>query len=390
MYYIQFILALIYLVTSQSFAQTDFNEKPKGVLDIPVEFTGEAGTGTNTIFMKEVRIGLFLPKKVENRSSQELLWAANLAVEEINENGGYQGTPFRLINRWSDNPWISGSKEMIRLVYQDSVCAVIGSIDGDATHIAEQIVTKAWVPLLSPLSADPTLTYIRIPWIFRLPPDYNIQSQVLIQEGSKYLTLKNVGLITESNHDGRTFAEEIIESMSNYQISPKFHFELSPSDLKLDSFVKRILSFNPNSIIICLSDDNIIKLLSELGNHTALLNILMPWIPGLNCSELSQYYSGDIYCIEPFLSSSNPAYNVFESNYKKAYDVVPSIEAAYTYDAVKILAHAVEQSGYDRIKLRTAIKEIKNFQGVTGTINWDNGGGNLAKPVLKKVGFKNK
>jgi branched-chain amino acid transport system substrate-binding protein len=377
------ILSLVFFGLSQLIAQTDLAENPKSVLDLPVEFSGWLRDTTNLSLIDEVRIGLFLPKDIENESTQTLNQAANLAIEEINNTGGYQGLPFRMISRWSTKPWESGSKEIIKLVYQDSVLAVVGSIDGDATHIAEQIVTKAWLPLLSPISSDPTLTYIRIPWIFRLPPDYKAQSQVLIKESMAYIQLKNIGMITENNHDGRIFAEDIKECMGKNEISPGFHFQVSPSDLDFNSLVQRILSFSPNSIIICLSADNIIKLLAELGNHANHINILMPWVPELNCSELPQYYPGDIYCIEPFLRSSNPTYKEFESKFKKSYKLEPSFGAAYTYDAIYLIAKAINKNGLSRTGLRDAISEIKDFQGVTGKINWDNGGGNLARPVLR-------
>ena len=157
----------------QTTAQKDSLQNPKSVLDSPVEFSGWKGNSQTAKMINECRIGFFLPSAKLNRSGQSLLNAANMAIDEINSSKEYTAVPYKLINRWSSDPWGAGSKEMIKLVYVDSVLAVVGSIDGDATHIAEQITTKARLPLLSPISADPTLTYIRIPWIFRLPPDFN-------------------------------------------------------------------------------------------------------------------------------------------------------------------------------------------------------------------------
>ena len=111
--------------------------------------------------------------------------AADLAIQEINSSGGYKGLPYKLVKRWSQDPWGAGSKEMIKLIYEDSVWAVIGSQNGENSHIAEQIVTKSFLPLISPLSADPTLNYIGIPWIFRLTPDFKSQAKLIINDGIK-------------------------------------------------------------------------------------------------------------------------------------------------------------------------------------------------------------
>jgi branched-chain amino acid transport system substrate-binding protein len=378
-------LVLICIGLTQSLAQTELKNQTKSVLDSPVEFSGGITDTSLITSITEVRIGLFLPQESESKTAEDLNRAVNLAIEEINSKGGYRGIPFKAINRWSANPWRSGSKEMIKMVYQDSVWAVIGSLDGEATHVAEQIVTKAWVPLLSPISADPTLTYIRIPWIFRLPPDFKSQSEILLKESKNYHQMKNIGLITENNHDGRTFSEDMLESMSQFEISPKFHFQISSSDQDLHAIVERALSFDPNSIILCISAENIIKLLAGIGKYSNSINILIPWIPGLNYKDLRQFYSGDIYCIEPFNRLSNTNYEKFARKYKKLYGVNPTFGAAYTYDAVHILARAIKKSGLNRTHLRKAIFELQDFKGVTGHINWDNGGGNLAQPVLRVI-----
>jgi ABC-type branched-subunit amino acid transport system substrate-binding protein len=197
--------------------------------------------------------------------------------------------------------------------------------------------------------------------------------------------MKDIGLISESTHDGRIFMEELKDVMSLNNITPIFHFEVSKSDLDVQSIVLRTISFNPRSIIICLSNDNMIKMLSELETKKQQIDVSIPWIPGIDCEMLAQYYKGDIYCIEPFLRSPNPTYEEFSSRYQKYYQSKPLFSAAYTYDAVYILTRALRKSGLNRARLRDMIGGMDAIQGVTGKITWDNGGGNQAQPVLREV-----
>jgi branched-chain amino acid transport system substrate-binding protein len=340
--------------------------------------------------ISEYRIGLFLPLDSLKRSNQSLLNAVNLAIDKINSSEVYHGVPYKVINRWSSDPWKAGSKEMIKLVYMDSVLAVVGSIDGDATHVAEQITTKARLPLLSPISADPTLTYIRIPWIFRLPPDYRAQAEVIVTEGIITNQMKNIGMITENSHDGRIFVKELNDVLEENQIYSLFHFEVPQSDLNFRSLVQRIISFNPRSIIICLSKDNIIKLLSELVNNTKIIDVMMPWIPGFDYDNLDRYDCGNIYYVEPFIRSSNTLYQEFADKYRSYYKSDPTFGAAYTYDALHILFQALQKSGPNRVKLRNKIAGMNGYKGVSGKIIWDNGGGNTARPVLRVLRNKQK
>jgi ABC-type branched-subunit amino acid transport system substrate-binding protein len=173
--------------------------------------------------------------------------------------------------------------------------------------------------------------------------------------------------------------------MNRNSISPAFHFEVSLSDLDFQSIILRTISFNPRSLIIFLAKDDIIKILSGLEALKQRIDVSIPWIPGIDCEIFSRYYKGKIYCVEPFLRSSNPTFKEFDRRYQKNYNSKPLFSAAYMYDAVHILTRALKKSGLNRARLRDIIGEMNAIQGVTGKITWDNGGGNQTQPVLKAV-----
>ncbi len=359
--------------------------EPPSVLDTPVDFSGWKGATRNPEQLNEIRIGFFAPDEPDDPVAGPMLNAAALAVEEANAAGGFQGVPYRLVKRWAYDPWGAGSKEVIRLVYQDSVWAVIGSLDGSATHIAEQIVTKAWVPLLSPVSADPSLTYIRIPWMFRLPPDDQKQAEIIVRKGIQALSLDKVGLITSTDHDGRIFALEILAKMKAEQPPPVFHFQLSRPNVDFNDIVQRVASFNPEGVIVRLPLVETLDLLDHFQNSEFHVPVFIPWIPGIREENLTKRYAGDIYYVQPFSETGNSAYAAFARTYQKRYGTSPTPGAAYTYDAVNLLVQSLQKSGLNRPGLRDAIAGFGDFQGVTGKISWDNGGGNQAEPVLRTL-----
>jgi ABC-type branched-subunit amino acid transport system substrate-binding protein len=348
---------------------------PPGVLDTPVEFAGWRGPTLSPTGLSEVRIGLFAP------DSGDVSRGARLAVEQLNAAGGFRGTPLRIVPRWSHDPWSGGAKEMVRLVYDDSVWAVLGSVNGDATHIAEQVVTKAWVPLVAPVSADPTLTYIRIPWIFRLPPDEETQATVLVRDGALARSLAHVGLITSSDHDGRTFANEVLERLRAAGLTPAFHFEIPP-DGDLAALAARALWFDPDAVIVRVPPAGMPGLLDQLSGEGVRVPLLVPWIPGLAPSALRSHYAGDVLAVRPFREADNPAYAAFARAYRARYGSEPTPIAAYGYDAVNLLVGALATSGLNRAALRDAVAAQTRFVGATGAISWDHAGGNRVEPVL--------
>jgi hypothetical protein len=154
----------------------------KRILDDPRAFNGPVGTVTDPSSLNSIPIGLFAPFNQDDPAALDLYRGVMLAIEQANATGGYQGVDFNLVQRWAGSPWAAGSKEVVRLVYEDRVWAVIAFRDG-AGHIAQQIAAKAYVPVIAPLSSASSLTHTGVPWIFRLPPDDQIQARVLVQDG---------------------------------------------------------------------------------------------------------------------------------------------------------------------------------------------------------------
>jgi branched-chain amino acid transport system substrate-binding protein len=367
---------------SQAYQSSAQEQQKVTVFDNKVEFSGWPGNNnTDSIKVDEVRIGFFFPVHPENKVNASINNAADLAIAEINKRGGYNTLPFRLVKRWADDPWGAGSKEMIRLVYEDSVWAVIGSLDGTATHVAEQIATKAWLPLISPLSADPTLNYIRIPWIFRLAPGYDEQAKIIVTKGIKEHALNNVGLITTTDHDGRIFAEEVRTALEAIDQALLFHFQVPAQQENLADVVQRAFTFNPDALILFLTEQQIENTISGLHNESTV-PLFIPWIAGLNTEVLSQKDAENLFIINSFSQIHNPVWESFRDTYYARFGTIPSAAAAFTYDAIYLVASAIQKAGLNRPAIREAIVHTNYHRPVTGKISWDNTGGNRMHSML--------
>jgi len=373
------------LVIAQSARIQQDRHQPRGVFDTPTEFTGWKTDFKSLENLNEIRIGFFMSDNPNDYASQSAYNGAELAISEINIAGGYSGLPLRLVRRWEPDPWKAGPRELINLVYQDSVVAIIGSTDGNSTHIAEQIVTKAWIPLLSPISADPTLNYIRIPWIFRLPPDYASQVKIMGEVCLEKLVLEKIGIITSTGHDGRIFAQELYNFFAARKMVPLFHFKMPSKNIYPKEIFQRSFSFNVQALIIHLDAVDILKLLYEWPEDAKNIVIFLPWIPGLRQKDLSKIDNCVLYGVQPFSEKENSLYQSFFKKYAKRFGEDPSPTAAYAYDAISLLKNALEYGSANRLHIRDALADIKLIKGVTGDISWDNGGGNTSLPVLRRL-----
>lgn len=374
-----FLILLLSAITAQ--AQMPVPVPYKDMLSQPVEYAGLDGQSAE--WKDGVLIGLFSPDE-SHAIGKALVRGVSLAIEQANREGGYRGIPFRVVQRWATDTWGAGSKEMIRLVYEDRVCAVIGSIDSDSTHIAEQIATKARVPLLSSVTSDSTLNYIRIPWIFRLAPSNEAQAECMLQQGIMQRFYKRVGVIGSTQHEGRMSANALLKTLGKHGIQPLFHFTLPTMQQGYDHFTQSILPFNPDCLIIHLPAESLLDLLSSFQCNKIQYPIYLPWIPTLITDDIKNKYTGEVGMIQPFESIAD-LYPEFQAEYRTRFDEDPDPCAAYAFDAARMIIHAIQERGPKRKEIREAISLQKNFPGATGVMNWDNGGGNAAKPAYLQI-----
>jgi ABC-type branched-subunit amino acid transport system substrate-binding protein len=55
------------------------------------------------------------------------------------------------------------------------------------------------------------------------------------------------------------------------------------------------------------------------------------------------------------------------------------------YDAVRVIAAALRQSGPNRARLRDRLAQMKNFPGESGVISFDRAGNDLAAVTLARL-----
>ena len=84
------------------------------------------------------------------------------------------------------------------------------------------------------------------------------------------------------------------------------------------------------------------------------------------------------YAVSDFAADSSPAAKEFAAKYEANYKSAPDYHGAWTYDAVHVLALAIDNAkGLEPQKIREAILSVKDYPGVEGTYNFDQNGDGL-------------
>ena len=166
------------LAAGVAFGQTPavpYKDRSKSIPQSPD--TGEPETEPGEI--KDVPLGYFGPSDTSHPLGGGMWAGVSLGIRRANKEGGYMGKPFRLVTAWAPDPWRGGVSQLARVTYVDHVWGILTGIDANTAHLAEQIATKALVPVLDVASTDLTVNGAAVPWIFSATPSDDAVASVL-------------------------------------------------------------------------------------------------------------------------------------------------------------------------------------------------------------------
>ena len=288
--------------------------------------------------LTEVRIGYFGP-------TDDTFWTgASLALEKANREGGYKGKPFRLVAAWSPDPWRSGASHVVRLAYNERVWAVVGSVDGAATHLAEQVAAKALFPLVDPASTDLSVNHANVPWVFScLPSDTAIVeamgAAVVAAGGSDFVLISGV------DHDSRVLAKAFRAWFDRRRITPRLVMETAGRSIEPPPGVKTAL---------------VIADAKESARIVRELPLGM------------QVFGGPGMARRAFIDAAGAfAQSVRVPLLAEVWAGMPDYAAAQAYDAVSLLVAAIRKAGLNRARIRDALAETSPWHGQAGEVRWD-------------------
>ncbi len=331
---------------------------------------------------EEVLLGWFGPSDPRHPSAGGAWVAAELAVEEANREGGCRGLPFRLLPAWSENPWGTGVRDLARLAWSDGVWAVVGSPDGPSAHLVEQVIAKARLPFVNPISTDSSTNLAGVPWIFSCAPPDHLFAPLLAGELVARSEGSGLAVVSCTDHDSRAATRELLAALGRAGSQPAIHLQFRPEALDSASHTRSLVEMGIGAVAVIAGPQDSAELVRALRRE------------GLEAPVVG----GAALARRPFARLAGPAAEGvllpllwdpaaggaraedFRRRFRERAGVDPDYAEAHTFDAVDLLIAAVRRAGLNRARIRDAIRELAPWEGVTGTIAWDPTGQN-ARPV---------
>jgi ABC-type branched-subunit amino acid transport system substrate-binding protein len=339
------------------------------------EYAGPGREDPEPTEIDEVRIGYFGPSDPSHPLGGGMWLAAVMAIDDANREGGYRGIPFRLVPTWSDTPWGTGVAELARAVYSEGLWAVIGSIDGAATHLAEQVVAKARLTLVSPASTDKTVNLANVAWMFSCLPADDALARALAPAIVERVARGSFVLLSATDHDSHHAAEELRSRLSRDGVTPTQLLEFEPGRTDFSSIVGGVKASGAGVAVVVAGPLDSARAVSALRHADPELAIFGSHAMGRHefLDAAGSDAEGAVYptaCDPAVLSDS------FVVEFTALTGRRPDCTTAQTYDATRIVIEAIRDAGLNRARIRDAVRALAQLQGVSGTIDWDSLGQN--------------
>lgn len=281
---------------------------------------------------------------------------------------------------WSESPWQAGIGSLLRLVYDAHPWAVIGGVDGATTHLALQVALKSHFVLLTPASTDPSTERANVAWLFSLPPSDEALASQLVPGILGEAGRGPIAIAASADHDGHAALEAVVDALRPLRITPAALVEYPPADEDLRASVARVLAPAPRAVLVlgpAVAAGRLVRAVRAGGFGGAIVG------SATATTDAFRQAAGDavdgVIAAAPVVAG--PAWSAFADAYRARWGRAPDADAANGYDAVRLVAAAIQQAGLNRARIRDTLPSLAPWSGVGGAVNWD-GSGRNQRPVL--------
>ncbi len=299
--------------------------------------------------------------------------SAQLAVDKINAEGGINGIPIQMIVR--DNKSALGTtRQIMENLYHEGIVAVIAQIMSEQTAEAMPFMNeKKWV-LLSSASTSVEFSGKK-DFFFRVVPDTDAMGSAFADFLHKtYAYSGYTGVYDTSN---RAFTEPLLEAIDDrlkkYQEKVEVFIPYESGKDDLHTIADQIVTDQPKGVIIVASIYDTAMLAQYIRQRGLQADLFgSVWAHNnLLIEKGGRAVQGMILFSINSTFENSPAYQEYYNRFFNRYQRPPALDSFHAYEAVNIMALALQHTGGKAEGLPEALLGIHDFPGVLGNISFD-------------------
>lgn len=256
------------------------------------------------------------------------------------------------------------------------VNGVIGHLNSGTTIPASKIYNDAGIPQISPSATNPKYTQQGFKGAFRVVANDGQLGGALGRYAASTLHAKNIAIIDDRTAYGQGVADEFAKSAKAAGINIIGRQYTNDKATDFNAILTAIKGKNPDLIFFGGMDavaGPMLRQMKQLGIQAKYMGgdgICTEQLPSLSGDGMTD---GQVVCAEAGGVEENQKKGLdeFRTAYSKKFGTDVKLYAPYVYDAVMVMAAAMQKA--DSVEPAKYLPELAktNYQGITGLIEFD-------------------
>jgi branched-chain amino acid transport system substrate-binding protein len=311
---------------------------------------------------------------------------AELAIDEINSQGGVGGMTLRL--QVEDDKCIprEGISALDRLNLKNTK-AVVGAVCSSVTLAIAPLVEQKKIVLISPASTNPEVTDAG-EYVFRVAPSDTFRGTVFADYLYDEAGLTDVDFLYVDNAGG-VGSRDAFKARFNARGGKVVREEPYPDDaMDLSLQIGNIIASESAAVVVVSYPRDTVLILRqarELGLKKPLFFQTEAMEDASVLQGAGEAAEGSIYILSA--AGEGEVARTFQQAYNARFGRDPELYAAEGYDAIKLIAEALRNQPPDAIvssdRIRDFLIGTKDWVGASGTLTFDKNG-DVQKPMVIK------
>jgi len=371
-----------------------------GLIAVMVVSTNAWSFGRKTV----VKVGINAPITGDiPKVGEGTKYAAQMWLEDIKKAGGIEvggeKYPVELVIEDNESKAESAVKANTKMITEDEVLVIVGPQSSKQAVPAGDVANNYETPMITPWSTNPDTTKDR-PYVFRgcfLDP---FQGPVLANFITEEFGFTKAAVLYDVASDyPKGLAEFFKEAWEKiHGAGSVVAFEsFTTKDADFSSQLSKInksgaqVLFTPqyyNEVALIVQQAHELGWTGPIVGSDSWGSAETVTLCGKDCYGLffSTHYAA---------AGAQGATKEFIERYEKKYGYTPDDVAALTWDSLRLVQTAIENSGkitgkikIDRTAVRDALAQIKNFKGITGDMTFTEEGDPIKCAVIVRISDK--
>lgn len=307
------------------------------------------------------------------RNTMEMLAA------EFNAKGGIKGNPVKVVIYDDEGDVTKARLHAEKLLKKDQALAIIGPSLTHTSMAVLPITQEAKTPLISCAAGiGITSPAKERQWVFKTPQT-DLMAVDRIYQFLKKQNISKLAILTVSTGFGVSGKEQLNALAPKYGMTLVAQEVFGEKDTDMTPQLTKIRGTEAQAVI-CWGTGPAPALVAK---NMKQLGLAIPLIQSHGAaSKKFIELAGDaadgimmpagklvVYKLLPDSDPQKAVCQEYDKKYQAKYNKPASSFGGYAYDAMMMLAKALEKAGADRAKVRNALEQTKNYVGVSGVFN---------------------